>query len=262
MHLMRSTHYGSLSSSSLQEEGSPISNCIPSVIRRGNVFFFFRSHHYLKFVLFVLVFSFFIFTPDSSSSGYKTMKISENQHLREQGEVKLSLWLLPPEDVSFQIQSQIDAFTHRPGSSASFAPHVTLVGGITCENSEQLEQFSKALELGLSGFGGIPVSLGEAKTQEMWSQALYIPVNTSQEFLTLCQYCREILGMDDGYWEFPKPAGVPHLSLYYGTENTPSIDEVNKVENFVANRVGLWKTDPSTVEGVEMWRPVAIFNLM
>lgn len=162
------------------------------------------------------------------------MILSKHQQLREQGAVKLSLWLLPPAEVSSKIQAQIDAFTQRPGSSASFAPHVTLVEGITFENSQQLEHLTKALELGLSGFGGVPVRLGEAETtQDMWSQALYIPVNASKEFLALCQYSREILGMDDGYWEFPKPAGVPHLSLYYETENIPSIDEVDQVENFV-----------------------------
>lgn len=259
MHLMRSTHHGSLSSPPPREEGFQVSNYIPSILRTRSVSF--PNHSLFKYFLLALVFAFFVCVPDFSS-GYTTMLISDHQRLRKQGEVKLSLWLLPPEDVASKIQSQIDAFTDRPGASASFVPHVTLVGGITCENSKQLEQFSKALELGLSGFGGVPVRLREAKTQNLWSQALYLPVNSSKEFLMLCQYCREILGMDDDHWEFPKPAGVPHLSLYYGTKNVPLIDEVDQMENFVATRVGLWKTDPSTVEGVEMWRPMAFFDLV
>jgi hypothetical protein len=257
MRFMRFTEYGSLSNS-LHEEDIQFSSCIPSFVRRR---VFCRRTYFIKYILPVIAFALFILAPDVSFDS-TTMILTEHPRLREQREVKLSLWLLPSEDVSSNIQTQIDAFTHRPGASASFVPHVTLVGGITCESSEQVQQVIKALELGLSGVGGIPIRLAEAQSKNLWSQALYLPVNASKEFLELCQYCREILGLDDGLWEFPQPAGVPHMSLYYGTENIPAIDEVKKVENFVATRVGLWKTDPSTVEGVEFWRPLAIFDLM
>lgn len=242
----------------MQEEGFHIiPTYIQSVLRSRNCSFV-RSP-FAKYVLLALVFAVFVFAPDSD---YTAMLLSERPQLRQHEEVKLSLWLLPPDDISVRIQSQINAFTQRPGSSASFEPHVTVVGGITCESSEQVQQITKALELGLSGFGGVPVHLKEqAETQDLWNQALYIPVDASGEFVMLCQYCREILGMDDDRWEFPQPAGVPHLSLYYGTEHVPSIEDVEKVEDFVATRAGLWKTDPATVEGVEMWRPVAFFDL-
>jgi hypothetical protein len=257
---MRFAECGSLFNSLPGEELTQIASFNLSLVRSRDVVFC-RRTYFIKYILILLALILFILAPDVPLDS-TTMILSEHPRLREQGEVKLSLWLLPPEDVSSKIQSQIDAFTHRPGASASFVPHVTLVGGITCETSEQVQQVTKALELGLSGVGGIPIRLAEAQSQNLWSQALYLPVNASKEFVELCQYCREILGMDDGFWEFPQPAGVPHLSLYYGTENIPAVEDVKRVKNFVATRVGLWKTDPSTVEGVEFWRPLVIFDLM
>merc|ERR1712238_331284 len=123
----------------------------------------------------------------------------------------------------------------------TFVPHVTIAGGIQV-NSE----------------GGV--------------QAVAIEMIPSNSFLDLCEVSKSLLHIDDGDCStFAPPSTVPHMSLYYGlpphVPNASSIDlslifgtDTPEDKSFQSSIVQLWKTTPSTLEGVPDWELVHDFD--
>ena len=78
---------------------------------------------------------------------------------------KISLWLLPPEDVRTHLQSNIDEIAALTGGP-SFVPHATILGGIPClcSTEEEAEQWAHklltTLRTQLPAVGGIPYQFG------------------------------------------------------------------------------------------------------
>ena len=220
---------------------------------------------------------------------------SLSQHAPKDGPMKLSLWLIPTggdgdevdgndngEGVVFdRIQTTIDDLSTELGSPR-FLPHVTLVGGIMVDSDAAAMALAEKLRTGLSGFGPVDCTFGDVvlSASDCWNQALALEVvpRASETFLGLCKASRKILEQtDNGCLAFPPPLGVPHMSLYYGDSPPPPNEKYlsrifgssNKSDStshnkkfFRAHRVMLWKTEPSSAEGVPAWEPLADISLL
>ena len=96
-------------------------------------------------------------TTDAASSPAK--------HDDEPSPFKISLWLLPPEDVRTHLQSNIDEIAALTGGP-SFVPHATILGGIPClcsteeETERWAERLLSTLRTQLPAVGGIPCQFG------------------------------------------------------------------------------------------------------
>ena len=83
----------------------------------------------------------------------------------ESSPFKISLWLLPPEDIRTHLQSNIDEIAALTGGP-SFVPHATILGGIPClcSTEEEAEQWAEKLltilRSQLPAVGGIPCQFG------------------------------------------------------------------------------------------------------
>lgn len=196
---------------------------------------------------------------------------------------KVSLWLLPPEHLNQQYQDEIDRLSllhSTDASGISFAPHVTIVGGIVVESQAAADVLIENLRLGLKGFGPIDCTLHskvEFKTtynastgqqEAVWNQAAAMPLEQTVDFMQLCYLSRQLLGLHDSSDDkclFPAPIHQPHMSLYYGRHGVPQAWEINGNKlptKFVTNRVALWKTSPSdNEESVPEWHELAIFEM-
>ena len=178
-------------------------------------------------------------------------------------EIVLSLWLLPPLPTSHNLANQIDVLSQGGTKGPLFAPHITVVGGIKCRSEEHVLEVARTLEQELVGFGKIPcLASSKAYTGNgVWNQALYLAVEPSAALLNLCQKARALLGMDTEKWTFPPPAGYPHISMFYGTDNVPEKSKVQSISPFHAFRLALWRTDPPSLEGVALWKEVIAFDI-
>lgn len=177
--------------------------------------------------------------------------------------LKFSLWLIPPDDVSAKLKEQIRKFSANGETGPLFDPHVTICGGVRCKSEEEASQLANVLEEGLRNFGSIPCLLSTEAfgAPDSWNQALYYKVAANQEFMNLCIASRELMGLDSSHWTFPPPAVCPHISLFYGINNVPDKSEARSLEPFLAERVALWKTDPSSPEGVNEWKEIKSFTI-
>jgi len=164
-----------------------------------------------------------------------------------------------------------------------FSPHVTIVGGIQVESEDDVQDLKYSLLTGydsaaLSGewnFAAIDGTFKEIiEEPSPWSQAVAVEMIPSESFLVFCQLSKSLLDIDDGDEDcstFPSPNGVPHMSLYYGlppnVPDTSSIDlsrifgKDEKDKTFQSTYVQLWKTTPSTLEGVPNWELVAGYDI-
>ena len=197
----------------------------------------------------------------------------EEEQQRQLQPFNVSVWLMPPADVNGKLQSEIDrlASLHQPdASSISFAPHVTIVGGIAVDSEAQVNEMAQSLRDGLKGFGSIDCKFDKqlafetnSDGQAVWNQAAVATLQTTPAFLQLCQKARILLGMHASDCMFPPPILHPHMSLYYGRKGVPSeSDMIEPVPDFTADRIALWKTSPSENEqGVPMWRELAVISL-
>ena len=224
----------------------------------------------------------------------------EDKNNNNSGPMKLSLWLIPPggeaedateatnhkdhDSVFDRAQKVIDDLsTERSGPR--FIPHITLGGARVASEGEAMALAEK-LRSGLSGFGSVECSFGDTvlSAPHAWNQALVLElVPPWTEFLSLCRTSREILGMESSYGPednddcltFPPPLKVPHMSLYYGdSPPPPSQNYLSRVfggggssstqheQSFRAHRVMLWKTEPSSRNGVPEWEPLADISLL
>jgi hypothetical protein len=174
----------------------------------------------------------------------------------------LSLWLIPPVTSKDKIKRQFDKLAANRGPS--FDPHVTIIGGIQCQSESHAQEMVKTLQEGLKGFGPVPVgSSARAFTSKgVWSQALFLTVESSAPMMNLCVQSRALLGMDTEKWRFAPPVNMPHLSLFYGEEaNIPDKNEVVPIPSFHSSTLALWSTDPPTLEGVPKWKEIAVIDI-
>ena len=212
----------------------------------------------------------------SSSSTSSVASYDDNEQ-----PFKVSLWLLPPEHLNQQYQDEIDRLSllHSTAASGiSFAPHVTIVGGIAVESQVAVDALIETLRLGLRGFGQIECTLhsqvefettynaSSGQQEAVWNQAAAMPLEQTVDFMQLCYLSRQLLGLHDSNDKclFPEPIHQPHMSLYYGRHGVPQAREIHGKlpTKFVTNRVALWKTSPSdNEESVPEWRELAIFEL-
>lgn len=178
-----------------------------------------------------------------------------------EGQRKCSLWLLPPKGNSEIINKQIVKFAEN-NNGPVFDPHVTVVGGIKCNSDQEMVDAATKLQEGLKGFGLVDCKFNSPfTTPDAWNQALCVEMKVSDSFLTLVHSTLKILGRDPEQFKFPKPIGTPHLSLFYGTSNIPRTEEVKPIDAFQSHQLALWRTQPSTVDGVAEWKEVAKIDL-
>ena len=195
-------------------------------------------------------------------------------------------------------QTIIDTLAHKY-HGPHFVPHVTIVGGIEVATDHDAIRLGEQLRDGLrrsrSNVGdGIQCRFHRQNFRQepdCWNQALILEMDLTASFLQLCRVARTIIQNatttpqskqhpetpnqeeDDDEVTFPPPARVPHLSLYYGRlpRAPPSslaavdlsalfVDSATTVA-YTAQRVMLWKTTPSTVEGVPEWTPITEIHL-
>jgi hypothetical protein len=174
-------------------------------------------------------------------------------------QLKLSLWLRPDDPANATFQEQILRLSQRQdgSSSVSFEPHVTILGNITCDEQD-LPVLLQRLEEGLRDFGSIFCQLHDRPYfAPVWSQAAVLVVQESHELCRLVQLCQDIVEplSSESISVFPPPIGLPHLSLFYGTTNVPTEQEIQAVPNcFTASSVELWSTIPMSVKGVVDWK--------
>lgn len=173
----------------------------------------------------------------------------------------LSLVLLPPEDDA-SIQNQINRLS-KSHNGPSFPAHITIVGGIPCQDEDEAYRIANILEQGLTGFGPIPCHFSSKpkRFEKTWNQALIVTLDDiSEPFVDLCETSRHLLNLTPQCM-YPPPVNLPHTSLFYGIENIPDLTEVDPIAPFIANEVALWITTPSTLRGVENWREIDVVQL-
>ena len=219
---------------------------------------------------------------------------------KKKEKIKLSLWLIPPggeasdnnkedgnnnnnnNNVYERTKEVIDELAEQY-NGPKFIPHVTIVGGIEVDSEEDAMVLSKRLEEGLAWFGNVECNFKDVLQEpSRWNQALIIEMIPSDTFLQLCRFSRKILGLEQQEQggdciTFPPPAGVPHASLFYGESPPADPDYVSRIfgtsdnsdsdsdsnnNSYQSHRVMLWKTDPSSAEGVPEWEALADISLL
>lgn len=220
-------------------------------------------------------------------SSAKASIVQKPAQLRGNRPMKLSLWLIPsdgekgkegePDGVYDRTQTLIDDLAAEHGGP-KFMPHVTL-GGATVSSEAEALALAEKLRTGLSGYGPVNCYVGDTVLSEYsWNQALVFElVPPFNDFLGLCAASRNILGVEtakydkDNCLSFPPPLRVPHMSLYYGISPPPPSETYlskvfgsnnDKDKTFQSHRVMLWITDPSSLEGVPEWEPIADISLL
>jgi hypothetical protein len=175
---------------------------------------------------------------------------------------KISVWLMPPSDAAKRIEKQVDKIAEKY-KSPKFHPHVTVVGGIEVQSSQEAYRMAESLKKGLKHFGRVPCSFDpEIRSYPTcWNQSLIATVEVSDAFFNLCQISRDILDLNPKNWTFPSPANVPHMSLFYGLGNIPDVSTVKPIESFEAHKIAIWKTVSSDISGVDGWVELDSFSL-
>lgn len=90
---------------------------------------------------------------------------NNDEESTEPSPFKISLWLLPPEDILTHLQSNIDEIAALT-SGPSFVPHATILGGVPClcstenEAEQWAEKLLTTLRSQLPTVGGIPCQFG------------------------------------------------------------------------------------------------------
>lgn len=119
--------------------------------------------------------------------------------------VGISLWLAPEGALRERLGLLIDALARRLGSPV-FEPHVTLLGGLTLEES-QVRVRCRSLARRIRP---LPLRLGVIEGTEDYFRALYVRVLETDDLLAAQAVAREAFGRR------LEPPFLPHLSLLYG----------------------------------------------
>ncbi len=118
--------------------------------------------------------------------------------------IGFSLWLMPDGETHDQLVSLIAELARRRGTP-TFAPHLTLLGGLSAAESDvialsaQLAESAPALRL----------ECLELQHSEAYYKSVFVRLSPSPELLRLRTKALEGVGLAAGPYE-------PHLSLVYG----------------------------------------------
>lgn len=116
-----------------------------------------------------------------------------------------SLWLPPSGDIAYRLQERIDKMSRQYGTP-SFAPHITLLGGLKSSETE-LISLTGTLVSSLSPFD---VTLTKAGYSDEFYQSLFLRVEKNSVLEEVRKRACQLFGRSD-------PSGYhPHLSLLYG----------------------------------------------
>lgn len=115
-----------------------------------------------------------------------------------------SLWLIPQGPAAARLQALI-AQLSREFHALRFAPHVTLLGGITGDEDAILHHGAQ-LAAGLAPF---PVVLTDIGWEDAYYRCLYIRVQPTPELIHAHRRAREVFALAGN------GAFQPHLSLLY-----------------------------------------------
>ena len=194
--------------------------------------------------------------------------------------LKHSLWLVPPDPLSIQISKQIKELAVM-NNSPSFSPHITLVGGIEIDENGDIDKIMEELKSGLlnsSTGGGIPCTFNRSKgfvtsyskkdnNIVVWSQASVGIIERNETLLEAFHTAKRILYDSKqvaNSWhplsDFSPPLSQPHMSFAYKSSTVEMSKDLEQLpEDFIAHKLVLMKTDPSSVEGVSTWEEVSSF---
>lgn len=120
---------------------------------------------------------------------------------------KYSLWLRPQGDIAFSLQQRIQKLSKKY-ESASFEPHITLVGGLSAGETE-LKQLTDTLAGALSPFD---IILTHADIGNTYYQSLFVRIKETKELMNARKKAKQMLSISRN----DKEDYFPHLSLMYG----------------------------------------------
>jgi len=196
----------------------------------------------------------------------------------------ISLWLIPPLDVTKQLQPIIDELSQEQfNASVSFVPHITVTGGLPVSSLTELDEIVKDLRTALQLPGGIDCTFEtfpqtNTKTTDdkshheevIWSQALILKMKLSETYVQICEQSRQSIFKiqnKDQDLDPSAPCSYPHMSLLYTNEyptaeiHDKSLHELNLPLQFTSTKIALYITTPSSVEGVKEWKSYAEFDI-
>lgn len=216
----------------------------------------------------------------AKSVAHEELIRSSQHHNTEQESFHISLWLVPPPDVEQEQQQVIDELAF---GGIIFPPHITVIGFVPCPSMEFFNQkVLPSLQTSLATDNNIPCHLRhEPAFGHVVFQAAALLLEEpdtgepSDAFTELVQRSRRILSElkllppieEDSPISYPGPLGEPHMSLYYGTEEVPTQQNIldvipNDCFSFNATRVEIWITDPASAQGVLQWQELAVIDLV
>lgn len=165
---------------------------------------------------------------------------------------RYSLWLMPPPDVAQAISEVIERLSIAYATSR-FAPHLTLLGGITGSEAA-LRDVAAALTARLEPLPARPLGIG--RTDEYY-RCLFIEVALNDALLDAHVLAQRFFETYDD-----RPF-MPHISLLYGQLEPdekerliPSI-ELDLPAHFLFERMELFRTGSPPEE----WMPLEKFRL-
>jgi hypothetical protein len=178
--------------------------------------------------------------------------------------ISASLWLVPSPVDCPKLSQLIEALADRT-KPVLFKPHITLASGFMFES---MDCANNALEklASLRGTGSVHCSVhGSAFMQDtrgggrpLWCQAAVLLVEETDLIRTLRSRSHVLLQRPEEGTLAP-PLRHLHLSVFYGTENVPSSNDINRlitsfdISSFECASLELWKTSPGDIDGVQSW---------
>lgn len=175
--------------------------------------------------------------------------------MKSEGEAKargVSLWLVPVDEARETLSRLIEDLAARLGTPA-FAPHVTLVTGVTRPADEVVR---RAGELALA-LEPLSLPLRGPESRDEAFRCLYLPVGETLKLLATHALARSALRVGD---ERPYE---PHLSLVYGTLPPGQKQQLRaELASLVPSRVEFAALEVVRTEGVVAdWRTLAVFPI-
>lgn len=163
--------------------------------------------------------------------------------------VGLSLWLVPEGAVRRRLAALIESLARRFAGPV-FAPHVTLLAGITRAEADVITQAREILR----GSTALSLRFTGPEAGETFFRALYLRVEPSAPLLELHQAARDAFARRDD------PPYVPHLSLVYGAP--PPRTVLGELRPSAPNGFEARMLDVYSTEGpVEAWHRVRRLRL-
>jgi len=162
----------------------------------------------------------------------------------------VSLWLVPVDEARRALSRLIAELAERLGTPA-FAPHLTLVAGVT-RSADDVVRRAGDLALALEPLS-LPLRGPEGRDETF--RCLYLPVGETLKLLATHALARSALRLGD------EPLHEPHLSLVYGTllpeQRLPLVAELAPR---VTSRVEFAALEVVRTEGaVANWQSLAVF---